>query len=398
MENQELGPNPAAFASLRRIFLADFYLAAYPDVANSGVDPWGHFSKHGIYEGRAPSPYVDPDYLANNLALPISSVLLEVFSNKKYWAANTSPYVDIRNFVFNGPWDGVRQPLEQLVIDGLTVEPWVKYGNSYSDLASIEEKNQRLLAISILHHVNDKKFKFSTPREYPLAEEGVTKIVFDGEEKVFCIPGYALCAKGTAYSLFENHDLHSPDKSAIKHGGKLTLFESGESMISDTLAIAPNSLRINEARRWLSQLTPNSAIVPASADQEFLLRYCLSIAEKDATRVLVFGIQSEVLCKQLINTAPVTLKPRRLFRSPEKLRRRTLLIVAESNASLMENFRKVSLLVKRGAKICISNNETVPLWQKKIKRASVIVVCGKVTWLDLWVRRSVPIIGLNEWG
>lgn len=35
-------------------FDADWYLAAYPDVAAAGIDPWAHFQRHGRAEGRLP--------------------------------------------------------------------------------------------------------------------------------------------------------------------------------------------------------------------------------------------------------------------------------------------------------------------------------------------------------
>ena len=397
MANQELDANSGAFASLRNIFLSDFYLAAYPDVAAAGSDPWEHFSKHGIFEGRAPSPYLDPAFLANNLALPVSNVLIEMFSNKKYWGANTSPYVNIENFVVNGPWDGVTHPLEQIIIGGLNIEPWVKYGNSYSDLAHLEEKNQRLLALSILRHVNGQKFMFSTPMEFLKAEGELDKIVFDKKEVVFCIPGYVLCAQGLAHSLAENSDLLSPDKSALKHGRNLILLESGESVNATSIAIAPSNLRLNEATNWLRKLDPDSVVVPASAEQEFLLRHCVGLTKRANVSVLSFGVQYQIVCERITSFSPVSKNSRRLFRSPERLRRKSLTVIAETSEGLMTNQTDVLKLVKRGAKLCVSNSETVPVWLDEINKAKVLIVCGNVPWLDLWIKRSVPIIGLADW-
>jgi hypothetical protein len=382
---------------LRNIFLSDFYLAAYPDVAAAGSDPWEHFSNHGIFEGRAPSPYLDPAYLANNLALPVSNVLIEMFSNKKYWVTNTSPYVDIENFVVNGPWNGVTHPLEQIIIGGLNVEPWVKYANSYSDLAHLEEKNQRLLALSILHHVNGQKFMFSTPREFLLADGELENINFDEKEVVFCIPGHVLCAQGLAHSLAENGDVLSPDKSALTHGRSVTLLESGESVNATSIAIAPTNLRLNEATDWVRKLKPESVVVPASVDQEFLLRHCAGLTKRANITVLSYGVQHQIDCERITSFSPVNKNPRRLFRSPERLRRKSLTVIAETYESLMANQADVLKLVKRGAKLCVSNSETVPVWLDEINRAKVIIVCGNVPWLDLWIKRSVPIIGLADW-
>lgn len=398
MANQELDANSGAFASLRNIFLSDFYLAAYPDVAAAGSDPWEHFSKYGIFEGRSPSPYLDPAYLANILALPASNVLIEMFSNKKYWGTNTSPYVDIENFVVNGPWDGVTHPLEQIVVGKLNVEPWVKYGNSYSDLAHLEDKNQRLLALSILRHVNGRKFIFSTTREFLLAEGELGNITFDKEEVVFCIPGYVLCAHGLAHSLSENRDVLSPDKSALKHGRNLTLLDSGKTVNVKTMVLTPNNLRIADARDWVRKLEPDSVVVPASAEQEALLNHCVGLAKRAKISVLSYGAQYQIVCERIRGYSSVSKNRRRLFRSPERLRRKSLIVIAETNESLVANQTEVLKLVKRGARLCVSNTQSVPFWIDEINRAKVVIVCGNMPWLDLWIKKSVPIIGLDDWG
>lgn len=44
------------------LFDGDFYLAAYPDVAESGVDPYWHYLAHGAGEGRNPNPMFETRY------------------------------------------------------------------------------------------------------------------------------------------------------------------------------------------------------------------------------------------------------------------------------------------------------------------------------------------------
>ena len=46
------------------LFDADWYLAAYPDIAAAGVEPLTHFINHGINEGRDPTPYLSVSGLA----------------------------------------------------------------------------------------------------------------------------------------------------------------------------------------------------------------------------------------------------------------------------------------------------------------------------------------------
>lgn len=52
---------------VREAFDAEFYLAAYPDVAENGADPWEHFVLFGAREGRDPRPdFSTRAYLAAN--------------------------------------------------------------------------------------------------------------------------------------------------------------------------------------------------------------------------------------------------------------------------------------------------------------------------------------------
>jgi hypothetical protein len=55
------------------------------------------------------------------------------------------------------------------------------------------------------------------------------------------------------------------------------------------------------------------------------------------------------------------------------------------------------MLVRRGAKICISGNQTVPFWLNLISTIRVVIVCGSISWPELWIRRSVPILRIEEW-
>jgi len=238
---------------------------------------------------------------------------------------------------------------------------------------------------------------FSTPMAFLKAEGELDNIIFDKKDVVFCIPGYVLCVQGLAHFLSENRNVQSPDKSALKHGRNLTLLESGESVNATSIAIAPRNLRLNEATDWVRKLEPESVIVPTSAEQESLLNHCVGLAKRANIIVLSYGVQYQIVCERIRSFSPVSKHPRRVFRSPERLRRKSLTVIAETNESLMANQTEVLKLVNRGARLCVSNNQSVPFWIDDINKAKVVIVCGNVTWLDLWIKRSVPIIGLADW-
>jgi hypothetical protein len=44
------------------IFDPEWYLQSNPDVRASGMNPWWHFGKHGVYEGRSPNPSFNENY------------------------------------------------------------------------------------------------------------------------------------------------------------------------------------------------------------------------------------------------------------------------------------------------------------------------------------------------
>ena len=397
MVNREPDQISDGLSSLERIFSPDFYLSAYPDVANAGLDPWVHFCKHGIAEGRSPNAYVDGTYLANKLGLPLGDVLLEVFSKKEYWTENTSRYVDIRSFVLNGPWDGKTHPLEQIINTGQNRDPWIRFAPYFSDLSTIAESSHRLAAVSILDHINGSRFRLSRPKEYRLNDNPLQNMDFDVEESVLCIPGFTLSAKDKSFTLSTMKDVLSKDRSAIRHGETLTVYQYGDTLHCKSLVIAPKNLRLEEALRWINSLKIQCAVVPTSADQEFLFRHCLSATNREDVYILPYGVQTMVVTKQVSTSPSAVNRPRRIFRRPEKLRRSTLLIVAESSAELKKYSPSVSMLVRRGAKICISNNQTVPFWLNLFSAIRVVVVCGSISWPELWIRRSVPILKIEEW-
>src|ERR1700688_2521789 len=48
------------YLRLLGLFDQDYYVAAYPDVPQAGIDPFEHFFLHGYLEGRQPNAIFDP--------------------------------------------------------------------------------------------------------------------------------------------------------------------------------------------------------------------------------------------------------------------------------------------------------------------------------------------------
>lgn len=59
-------PEKTALADLRSIFDAPWYGAEYPDLSGFSGDLFGHFVRHGIWEGRRPNRFVDLGWYAQH--------------------------------------------------------------------------------------------------------------------------------------------------------------------------------------------------------------------------------------------------------------------------------------------------------------------------------------------
>lgn len=71
----EPAPDPADEADLIRnsgLFDRDYYLARYPDVAESGLDPVDHYLQIGAAKGYDPNPLFDTGYYARQMARRIN--------------------------------------------------------------------------------------------------------------------------------------------------------------------------------------------------------------------------------------------------------------------------------------------------------------------------------------
>ena len=71
----EPAPDPAGEADLIRnsgLFDRDYYLARYPDVAESGLDPVDHYLQIGAAKGYDPNPLFDTGYYARQMARRIN--------------------------------------------------------------------------------------------------------------------------------------------------------------------------------------------------------------------------------------------------------------------------------------------------------------------------------------
>jgi predicted phosphohydrolase len=75
-----------------------------------------------------------------------------------------------------------------------------------------------------------------------------------------------------------------------------------------------------------------------------------------------------------------------------------VVIIAESNHHLARNIDKVSRIIRGGAAVCVSTNEYASLWLPVLSKKKLVILCGAVSWADLWISKKVPMIQISDWG
>lgn len=126
-------------ARYKPVFLADWYLTTYPDVANSDLDPLDHFVAQGETEDRDPSPYFSTSWVRRSLspntepkARPLSAFL----AVEEPGSLRPHPCIDPRFILLEHPelldGTGILRALCQGEDLGQTSE-WF-YASEYKDL------------------------------------------------------------------------------------------------------------------------------------------------------------------------------------------------------------------------------------------------------------------------
>jgi hypothetical protein len=382
---------------LKRVFSEDFYLLAYPDVAKSGVDAWEHFSKHGLREGRWPNPFVDPEYISNQLGLPLADTLPRAFAEKKHWIINTSPYVDIRNFIISGMWNGEDHPLQQMLDEGHLSSPWLKLHLGFADLAPLEDDTARIKALAILQILNGNAIKFSTPIEVSVGELEQSEISFREAQLVTCVPGQFISIENVGYFISDHKAVLSKDNSVIYYDNRFAFFRKGAQLESKLLVLSPQALNREQASEWMLALGVGTIVAPFSSDQEHLLNFVALENNLSSVRILEFGVQAQISCYGLVVSKELGHSNRRVPGRLDYLRRKSILVISETLEELLNNQSAVMDLVARGASICISDNRSAKFWIEKFKHAKLVVTFGRVSWVDVWLSKSIPIISSRQW-
>lgn len=128
------------------LFDADYYLAKYPDVAASGIDPLEHYARYGVSEGRNPSSSFDTNYyLASNPDVRQARfnplVHYALFGRKEGRAASALPSVSSPSSSFVAS-SGER---DLLTASGLFDREW--YSRAYMDGAGLEDPLDHYLRV-----------------------------------------------------------------------------------------------------------------------------------------------------------------------------------------------------------------------------------------------------------
>ena len=91
-------------SAFRRLFDADYYREAYPDVAASGVNPLWHYVVRGVYEGRNPHPLFDTNfYLSQCPRMPGVNALSDYLQHGDAKGRRPHPLFDAEYYMLCSP-------------------------------------------------------------------------------------------------------------------------------------------------------------------------------------------------------------------------------------------------------------------------------------------------------
>lgn len=272
------------------LFSQAFYALSNPDVASSGIVPWLHYQVHGRAEGRAPHPLINTEFLAAWMpGVPRKNLVDRYLIDSDFWLADPGPYVDCRKFMVDGPWDGVTNPLLQIVA-GRLASPWVHSRLQLVDTDSRSEQVARLTGAAFLLGTTGARSRLATIETWGLsatAREPTKPSTFT------VVPGSFLGADATA--LWSRPSLVlSPDSTVVRLPTELLSVRAGETARAARLVNLEGEFAHSRLSSLVSALPPRSAIAPFSFAQEESLGTIVAHSRIADLHVLPYGRQVRV--------------------------------------------------------------------------------------------------------
>lgn len=373
--SQAADGNMARRIAWHPLFSSQFYDGANPDVAAAGVSPWLHYQVHGRAEGRSPHPLIDGNHLAVSLpGVPRSEVIDEYLTSPKLWVFDPSPYVDCQKFILYGNWDGISNPLIQIVASQL-VSGWVSRRLMIVDAASESAARARMLASSLLLTINEPRSRLASVKYWHHLEDSTgtdTETAFATEYTV--VPGYFVGA-GDREIYSSPFVTMSPDSSVIRLPTEFASIAAGPLLTTTSLICITHLLTHEELTTVVSGATGPTIIAAHSAAQTEALKSLLrGFPEYDVT-ILDFGVQARVGCNAISFVSHSTRQDAREWDWSSELDPHNVTVVLPrlDGARAVEDL-KMRRLLQAGASLCVVGSEGLKNWLPLLENRAVILV------------------------
>ena len=352
------------------LFSHAFYALANPDVAHSGIVPWLHYQVHGRAEGRAPHPLIDAEFLAAWMpGVPRKNVVDRYLTDSDFWLADPGPYIDCRKFMVDGPWDGVTNPLLQIV-DGRLDSPWVHGRLQLVDTDSKSEQVARLTGAAFLLGTTAARLRLSTIETWELSA-AVPELT--NPSSFTLIPGSFLGA-GRAVIWSEPSLVLSPDSTVLRLPTELLSVRAGATIRAARLLNLEGNFRHARLTTLVSTLPRHSAIAPFSFAQEESIGSIVSHSRIANVHILPFGRQVRIRGAALQREQPADASYFKKWRpQPHDDGARFAFVLTDDELALRLGDVRVRRMVDRGALVCVIGASGVTPWLRALQGRERIV-------------------------
>ncbi len=244
-------------------FSEAFYRLAHDDLRDLEIPMVLHWQIHGRIEGRSPHPFIDIDWLSEQMpdVLPCDVVDLYL-TDKTRWLVSPSPYIETESFMLTGPWDGVTHPWLQIMRHH-AVDPWMRGVLGVIDLADADDE-LRMAAI-VLTAENPGPSKISG---FSVFSEGGRN---DGHGTFTVVPGFFM-GRDAATLVSCGNDVLSADATAIRLRDRFVAMDVRNKAQCTTLVFVTSAVAASKLEALATAHGEDSLFAPIDAAQQETLQ------------------------------------------------------------------------------------------------------------------------------
>ncbi len=359
------------------LFDSAAYLVLNPDVAAGGRSPWLHYQVFGRMEGRSPHPFVDVRLLAASMpGVPLGEVVDQYLAVPELWTLDTSPYVDCQRFLLSGLWDGVTNPLVQ-VVKSHRGGAWIHHRLMLIDTTIDDPITARQVAVATLVAKKGVSARFNDLLLWRPVNTAPPSGVSRDDYTV--VPGFFLGAHGVILASTPQQ-IVSEDFTMIQLSGEYVSLVAGAHFRADLLLYLSGSVSREELSGLLLSTSGSLIVAPSSRQQQRAAEELLRINGDTSTRILEFGAQARVTSSKVQVRAPseITVPAPDWVHVSGAEARKIAFVIGETALEMALQNPSIRTAVGNGAAICPVKSADVAIWEPLLRTRDVIVTVSEM--------------------